>query len=99
VEPDFGFKIVRRGYDRQQVAQTVSRLVEQRDEALRQAAELEHGSLPGPGSPSGEPPAGPSAAFEFVRRGYDRAQVDERVTELVRERDRALARLRTPRRH
>lgn len=94
MEPDFGFKIVRRGYDRQQVAETVTRLVGQRDEALRQAAELEHGRLPDLGSPADESPAGRTVGFEFVRRGYDRAQVDERLVELVEERERALARLR-----
>lgn len=36
----------------------------------------------------------PDFGFKIVRRGYDRAQVDERIVELVEERDRALARLR-----
>ncbi|MEU2133375.1 serine/threonine-protein kinase [Streptomyces sp. NPDC018352] len=32
---------------------------------------------------------GPPPGFELVRRGYDRAQVDERISELVADRDRA----------
>lgn len=31
--------------------------------------------------------------FELVRRGYDRAQVDERISKLVSDRDSALARI------
>lgn len=94
MESGFGFKIVRRGYHREQVNEQVARLVGQRDEALRQAAEWEHGRLPGPGSPAEEPPDGLALGFELVRRGYDRAEVDEHITRLVEERDRAVARVR-----
>ncbi|KPC94003.1 cellulose-binding protein, partial [Streptomyces sp. NRRL F-6602] len=31
--------------------------------------------------------------FELVRRGYDRAQVDERISKLVSDRDSALTRI------
>ncbi|MFD7638659.1 cellulose-binding protein, partial [Streptomyces sp. NPDC059873] len=31
--------------------------------------------------------------FELVRRGYDRGQVDDRITKLVADRDSALARI------
>ncbi|MFJ9415053.1 hypothetical protein ACIRPT_12895 [Streptomyces sp. NPDC101227] len=127
----FGFELVRRGYDRGQVDEAITRLVADRDTALDGIAaletlieELQLASMDGGGDAGqaadvrrravatiaeararaervgtaatdrlGQRAGDPPFAFELVRRGYDRGQVDEAITGLVGDRDGSRARV------